>query len=563
MLDNLKNKFLHLFLLFFCLSCNNSQEKSFDQLTNAFFDWYYKTYPVIGSINGIHLYDDLFPIFNKATIINNLDDINRFIIELDQIDPNHLSSELKMDYLILNNEMEKIRIDNYENRIYKQNLIFYLDKILNSIEYIDYSNSNAFDNYISRLKYIKPTLEFAKKSLLNKSYNSLHQDVLNDILLQLKYKKVFFMNENIDIDTLEFYDSRSVENLEIFRNWIEKECNKDSIYISSLDDFNKNLSLILKEKFVFNEEQANIDLAKLNKKMLNIALPIYLLDNDEPIWMNINDTLEVINKVLSNFEINNDFSTFDSFKTSLLKIKDNVNNNHILNISKFDEKKIILSKNASNHYEIFNINYPGKFEKNKFLFLNINNFDINSKYYKNKNSYKSHSQIGLDLNIIQNIFPGEYFLSLSSSNKGIINKSFNNIAFEKGWRKYVQEVVINNVYEYDKSYKLFQYLELTQSIINYIVDSKLNTGKIKKEEAIEIMINFGFYGKFEAHKIVDFILASPGLNSLEYYGYRKIKSIEKEFKKNMGRSFNLKDFNSKLILNSHMNFVNIKERMMN
>ena len=104
---------------------------------------------------------------------------------------------------------------------------------------------------------------------------------------------------------------------------------------------------------------------------------------------------------------------------------------------------------------------------------------------------------------------------------------------------------------------------MTQSIINYIVDSKLNTGKIKKEEAIEIMINFGFYGKFEAHKIVDFILASPGLNSLEYYGYRKIKSIEKEFKKNMGRSFNLKDFNSKLILNSHMNFVNIKERMMN
>jgi Uncharacterized protein conserved in bacteria len=152
---------------------------------------------------------------------------------------------------------------------------------------------------------------------------------------------------------------------------------------------------------------------------------------------------------------------------------------------------------------------------------------------------------------------------LSSSSKGIINKSFNNIAFEKGWRKYVQEVVIDNVYEYDKSYKLFQYLELTQSIINYIVDFKLNTGQIKKEEAIEIMVNFGFYRKFEAQKIVDFILASPGLNSLEYYGYRKIKSIEKEFKKNMGRSFNLKDFNSKLILNSHMNFVNIKERMIN
>ena len=93
--------------------------------------------------------------------------------------------------------------------------------------------------------------------------------------------------------------------------------------------------------------------------------------------------------------------------------------------------------------------------------------------------------------------------------------------------------------------------------------TKENTGKIKKVEAIEIMINFGFYEKFEAYKIVDFILASPGLNSLEYYGYRKIKSIEKEFKKNMGRSFNLKDFNSKLILNSHMNFVNIKEIMMN
>jgi len=85
MLDKMKFKFI-LIMCLLSFHCHNSQENSFLQLSGAFFDWYYKVNPIEGSIKGIHLYDDLVPDIDKNSILNNLDEINRFLIEMDQID---------------------------------------------------------------------------------------------------------------------------------------------------------------------------------------------------------------------------------------------------------------------------------------------------------------------------------------------------------------------------------------------------------------------------------------------------------------------------------------------
>ena len=77
------------------------------------------------------------------------------------------------------------------------------------------------------------------------------------------------------------------------------------------------------------------------------------------------------------------------------------------------------------------------------------------------------------------------------------------------------------------------------------------------------MVDNGFYFRYEATHVIDEMLASPGIFSLEYIGYKEIKEIEKDYKKKNGKKFNLKVFNMELILNSKMNFKDIKNTLIN
>ena len=77
------------------------------------------------------------------------------------------------------------------------------------------------------------------------------------------------------------------------------------------------------------------------------------------------------------------------------------------------------------------------------------------------------------------------------------------------------------------------------------------------------MINKGFYYRYEAKRIIEEIMAYPGIFSLEYIGYKEIKDIERKYKKKNGKKFNLKVFNTELILNSNMRYSDLKDKLIN
>ena len=562
MLDNIKQNLTVFLLLIFLFGCNNSQEQSFNQLSRAFLDWYYKNYPIIGSENGIHLYDHLFPDYNQNLILNNLDDINRFIIELDQIDQNKLSAELKMNYFTLSNEMARLKFEYSDIKVFEQSPTFYLKKINKSIENINYSSNSSFDNYISRLSFFKKTLDDAKVNIKNKRFKILNDDLFKNISLHLDRKYAFYESKNISIDTLDYYNNIAIESLNSFEKWLNIEYTSDVVKTLTLDKFSKKLSFYYQEKNIFNEKEALQDIDKLYKKMFSISLPIFLLKNDEPVWISRNDTLDVIKFSLVEYSNKEIINHLDYIEENIPKLKKDIENNHVVNINNFRNFNIKLLNNYNHDYELLSTDLPGDFNTNKYLHLNINHFsndfDIDKiDYFQNK-----FSKINIDLELIEKVLLGEYYLSLVDTKKSMIDKTFKKEMFIKGWGKYIQETFVSNIYDYGKEYRLFQYHELIKSIINYIVDYKLNIGLIDKQEAIDFMVKNGFYPKYEAERVISYILSEPGISSLEYLGYKQIKNIEKEYKKKQGSRFNLKKFNTMLILSSNMNFKNIKEKIL-
>ena len=95
-------KLWYLFILLIFFNCNSSQEKSFKQLESALISWYYKYHPTIATENNLIEYNHQIEKYDFNSIEEYRADINRFIIELSQIDEVKLNNEYLLKYLITN-----------------------------------------------------------------------------------------------------------------------------------------------------------------------------------------------------------------------------------------------------------------------------------------------------------------------------------------------------------------------------------------------------------------------------------------------------------------------------
>ena len=94
---------LSILLLIICVNCNSSHRRSFDQLELALVSWYYKYHPTIASSHGLSDYNNQLEKFDFNSREEYKADINRFMIELSQIDETKLNDDQFIKYVTINN----------------------------------------------------------------------------------------------------------------------------------------------------------------------------------------------------------------------------------------------------------------------------------------------------------------------------------------------------------------------------------------------------------------------------------------------------------------------------
>jgi len=87
-------------------ACHHNQEKSFHDLTTAYIQWYFKSYPSIATITGYHEFDNKIEQSDEGFLKENLSDVKRFDLELSQIDRAELTTADQVNYGILQNSIE-------------------------------------------------------------------------------------------------------------------------------------------------------------------------------------------------------------------------------------------------------------------------------------------------------------------------------------------------------------------------------------------------------------------------------------------------------------------------
>jgi len=545
--------FIRLFKLFFLLlllNCNSSQQQSFKQLESALISWYYKYHPAIASEHNILEYNKQIEKYDLNSIEEYKADINRFMIELSQIDETKLNDNDLIKYLSVNQFLfEKYNYIITFNE-FSYNPKYFLENLYNSIFFIIHNNNlnmeQKTESILSRLMLFPTSISNIQKNIIN--YSKYHIDESFNLIIaieRLLSNLPLYINagENTlnQIDDNILNINQKIKKLKNhFKNIVNKEeLDKDKM-ISNYLIYNKNIKFDLDYKNLIND---------IHNKMLNISLPIYKLNNDEPVWVDKEDTLNIIHSILKE-----SIYSYPSRNEIIMSLDESLNR-----VNLFSKEILNLKYNINDNYEIIINNYvylePNmlyKFwndKKNTYLFLN-------SDYYQNS-VLKNFNKYQLDLYNISNYFPGKYSQILETKKQqNSIEDIFIDNYTNWGWGLLCEYIFVDKGYgsKDNDIYRLIHLKNVLDSILKNMVFSNYYIhGKSEVDIENEIH-NLTIYNREEIRKILIGITQNPIELNFEIIGYLKLKEIYYEYGYN-----DIPHFYSILVDNGHLNPDFIKE----
>ncbi len=285
--------------------CRSSPEVSFNNLTKAFISWYFRYLPVESSRFNMPNHHGQFKLYEISGRDEFYADISRFLIELSQIDATKISHSSRVDYNILYSRLERMQYTMDHIRPWEWDPLWTVDEISDGIyilsERVGFDMDLRVESVQSRLEVIPRILDQSKSAMTAHSilHISYAIDRISKLLILIEQLPLKLHSDNITLDKVDILINKSIQALQDYRNWLDTDAKKlDEI------DFPADIHLISTSFSYYNGvkykpepvyQLAEKKLIPTQDRLFNLALPIYLMENDEPVWLDRDDTLEVIN----------------------------------------------------------------------------------------------------------------------------------------------------------------------------------------------------------------------------------------------------------------------------
>ncbi len=487
------------------ISCSvNDDNKRFEVLNKMFNTWYSTN----TQEQGLYYFKDT----NSKN--DFLLDLERFKFELSQINESKIYNSNKNQFRNMNYKIDKILINNkfIDNDFDPSRLFKYIYIKLNSYqcsgEYFDIDEVlDLLNKYKKKYKYVYPgvlnqieiyvnKINFLIDSLNNSQNKNIELNKINKLrdvcnkLYSWSIEELIIDEKQFNLDKKKIYNKRT----EIF-----------SIYMESFD-YNQTMSFV------------NNDILESHNQIFNIIYPRYLRDNDEPIWVDRQDTISVIKNVIdrkyleSGADSEIDITNIFNFKEP---VKDYLIGNHILSAPNYFCNKDVSLLAA------YSLNDTISLEKNKNKSFSNSYKTIFDYFSPEISNLPSINKTKFELLLFfENVWFDLNFSYSDDFNQDQIESSIYSI------KNLFFKILSEQVFSY-KSYQvnLIYNLNKLRFFINVVLKDKYINNNISKEKAIEYLISQGFYSNKEAEKIwqeiifpnnyyLDKYLASLKLNQL-------------------------------------------------
>jgi hypothetical protein len=499
-------------------------------------------------------------------------DLSRFLVELSQIDATKISYSARLDYYILYSRLERMKYVMDHIRPWEWDPLWTLDEIGDGIyilsERVGFNMELRVESVLSRLEAIPRILDQSKSAMIAHSvlHISYAIDRIDKLLILIEQLPLKLNSNNITLDKIDLLINKSIQALKDYRNWLNADAKKlDNI------DFPSDINLISTSFSYYNGvkympepvyQLAEKKLISTQDRLFNLALPIYLMENDEPVWLDRDDTLEVISWSIKSIseDLENrvgNTQVLSQFYESITEIKQFVYNKPLM----FQKKnKTIHLEFAPNYHTtsspIFLFDQHPKEAKIDIKY-NIESPDEDYGYY-------SLTRQEIDIINAKNIIPGYGIqLAYAKSYHSMIRYLFPDGVTMAGWKIYAVKMLIDEGFgNWEDEYHILKLKEEIAVIVAAIVESKYYIGNISRNEAKTYCQKMAFMDQNEA----EIVLIQSDLKyfsgTQSFVGLMEINSLLTEYRRKKADNFNFSDSHRFILGNGVVPLFELKKQLL-
>ena len=541
---------------------------------NSFLEALWKLNPDWATTKGYHKYDSLLLIPNDQSREKMIDFTKVQIDSLSRFDENTLSDLNKIDYNLMQNQMESIQWSIQQLKSYQWDPSSY--NIIGTFAYILNQHYAPLEkrlrNFYEKMANIPAYYKEAEKQIKNPvaELTSLaidqHLGGLNviekDFADSLKKAGIPQSEQKPMLERAHL----SVEAIKSFAQWLKSLKNdhprsfrlgkdlyeeKFKYVIQSASTAQQVYNAAMDRKDYLHHEMAKISKQLWPKYFGKKAIPADSLD----LIAQMIDTLSSKHVAPDEFQA--------AIEKTIPKLTAFVKSKDVVTLD--PSKPLVVRKEPGYMAGVAgaSMSSPGPYDKDGNSYFNVGS--LNGWPAEKSESYlREYNQYILQILCMHEAIPGHYVqLVYANDSPSLIKSVFGNSAMIEGWAVYSEEMMLDNGYDNDSpEMRLMWYKWHLRSVCNTILDYSVHAENMPKQDAIKLLTHEAFQQQAEAEgKWIRVSVTSVQLDSY-YTGYKEIMDLREAYKTKIGDKYKLKDFNEKFLSYGSAPVKYIKEAML-
>jgi uncharacterized protein (DUF885 family) len=538
-------------------------DKSFNNYKEKFVLALWKQYPSWASSQGFHAYDSVLVVPNEAERKSSIAFCTQQLNALKKFNVNALSDYNKMDYKMMESELQSRKWYATDFKSYEWNPSNYnvcgdfAEMLANNYDSID----TRLHNFYLKMKNVKAYYEAAKQHIKNPTVEHTNLAIVqntgglstfNEDLLEALAK-----SHLLEIEKERIID-KGQETMRIINGYVSflKELKNDNprSFRIGKELYSKKFGYDIQSSFTATEIYAKAVTHKndLHNQMYNITKTLWtkymqakaIPENKLIAIKQMIDAISVKHVAADSFQI----AIEQQIPTLVQFIKEK-------NLLYLDPSKPLVVRKEPPYMAGVagaSMSSPGPYDKGGNSYYNVGSFsgwkpDRIESYLREYNYYI------LQILNIHEALPGHY-AQLVYANKApsIIKSIFGNGAMVEGWAVYTEKMMLENGYGKiagnSENEMMLMYSKWNlRSTCNTILDYDVHVNNLSKEDAIKFLTEEAFQQQAEAEGKWRRLSVTQVQLTSYFTGYTEIYDLREQLKKKQGKAFNLKAFHEKFL----------------
>ncbi|MBM7074087.1 DUF885 domain-containing protein [Shewanella sp. 202IG2-18] len=550
----------------------------FSDFSNEFINNLWKQYPTWALYSGFHKYDSELTVPDAASRVKSLAFVKAQRLKLKSFSTETLQANQLIDYRLIENLLNSIEWDINSGKSWQWNPSQY--NVAGGFAQLTNENFAPLDERLksvlgrmasvpdfyraAKANITNPTLEHTQLAILqNKGAFSVFSDDLlakaKDSGLSTDEKTLFIERFNASKQAITSYISW-LEKLEVKlkKNGAKSFRIGEKLYEEkfALDIQSGMTAKQLYQKAVADKDRVQAEMSKITDKLWSKYFKTAKPTNEKVAIK------QLIDKLSSNHVKRDNF--VEEVKAQIPELVKFVNDKKLVTL---DPSKPLVVRETPTYMRGFagaSISAPGPYDKQRNTYYNVTPLDGMTDAQAESYLREYNHWILQILNIHEAI-PGHYTqLVYSNDSPSLVKSLFGNGAMVEGWAVYTERMMLEEGYaNFEPEMWLMYYKWNLRVICNTILDYSIQVNGMTKAQALDLMMNEAFQQKTEAEgKWRRATLSQVQLTSY-YSGYREIYDFREEYKKRLGKDFDLKAFHEKFLSYGSAPVKYIRQLMLN